>query len=196
MQACLYSSEHATSHLNTIYIDSNVQNHRYARVVSKQTRRLNITCKNVQPIRSSMAKFKKAVHRELESIVKVLSDPKMLPHLFEYITGMQRFAEQYRDLSYSHPDNGWETESRVRRLLPHLCPFPSPSLHRSSLFVWLPFSFSCYIFISFFLFFLFIYLSYITSAYTHLTLYCHIVSDSHITILPGHCRHITFHTSH
>ena len=52
------------------------------------------------------AKFKKAVHQELESIAKVLSDPKMLPHLFKYITGTQRFAEQYSDLSYSNPDNG------------------------------------------------------------------------------------------
>ena len=34
-------------------------------------------------------KFKKAVHRELDSIVRVLSDLKMLLHLFKYITGMQ-----------------------------------------------------------------------------------------------------------
>jgi len=34
-------------------------------------------------------KFRRAVHQEIKSITKVLSDLKMLPHLFEFITGTQ-----------------------------------------------------------------------------------------------------------
>ena len=46
------------------------------------------------------ARFQTAVHRELDSIVKVLSSPKMLPHLFKYITSTKQFTEQYGDLTY------------------------------------------------------------------------------------------------
>jgi len=41
----------------------------------------------------------------MDSIAKILSNPKMLPHLFEFIASTKWFEEQYGNLTYRDPES-------------------------------------------------------------------------------------------